>query len=94
MLDDFLQTNAIDFLCLQEMTSSVIDQFRDYVVHLNIGTEGRGTAVIHKDIYSFAGLEKLPTDRVIKGTFDGLTVVNIYVPSGNKNLGSVKNFLT
>jgi exonuclease III len=50
MLDDFLQTNAIDLLCLQEVMSSAIDQFRNYVVHLSIGTEGRGTAIMHRHL--------------------------------------------
>jgi exonuclease III len=92
MLDNFLQTYAIDFLCLQKVKSSAIDQFRNYVVCLNIGNEGRGTAITHKDIYSFIDVEKLSTGRGIKGTFHGLTIVNIYAPSGSNKRGEREEF--
>jgi hypothetical protein len=56
MLEDFLHTNEIYVICLQEVTKMEVMNIRN-----NIGTEGRGTAILHKDCYELTNIKKMPT---------------------------------
>jgi exonuclease III len=81
MLEDFLHTNEIDVICLQEVTKPYVTNIRNYTAHVNIGTEGRGTAILHKNCYEFSNIEKMPTRRGILGTFHDMKILNVYAPS-------------
>ena len=48
----------------------------------NIGTTGRGTAILSRDQLQLTNIVRLPTGRGMAASFQNLTLVNIYVPSG------------
>jgi hypothetical protein len=52
---------------------------RNYTVHTNIGTESRGTAIIHKGMYNLTDIRLMPSGRDIVATFNGIQIVNIYI---------------
>jgi exonuclease III len=81
MLEHFLHDHDIDLLCAQEITSNNIQMIRHYTVHTNIGTESRGMAIIHKDIYNLTDIRFMPSGRGIVATFNGIQIVNIYAHS-------------
>jgi hypothetical protein len=60
LLEDFLHINEIDVLCMQEVTTTTVKMIRNYTARVNIGIEGRGTAILHKDCNPFIDIEKLP----------------------------------
>jgi exonuclease III len=84
MLENFLYIHEIDVICLQEITSTTVTKILNYTAHVNIGTEGRGTAILHKDCYTLTVIEKLPTGSGIIGTFNDLKILNVYAPSGSE----------
>jgi exonuclease III len=78
MLEDFLHLNAIDIICLQEVINTTVTTLRNYIAHANIGTEGRGTAILHKDCYTLTAIEN---GRGITSTFNDVKILNVYAPS-------------
>jgi exonuclease III len=48
MLGEFLHRHDVDFALLQEVTHVNINTIRGYRVFENIGTVGRGTAILSK----------------------------------------------
>ena len=64
MLEDFLKKKQeIDIILLQEITKPVFDDIRGFVAHTNIGTTGRGTAILSRDQLHFTNIRvvRLPT---------------------------------
>jgi hypothetical protein len=57
MLEDFLLISEIDVLCMQEVTNTKVTMIRNYTAHVNIGIEGRGTAVLNKDCYQLTDMK-------------------------------------
>ena len=53
MLEDFLQKQEIDIILLQEDTRPVFDDIRGFTAYTNIGTTGRGTAILTRDCIQF-----------------------------------------
>jgi exonuclease III len=49
MLEDFLHKQEKDIIFLQEVTRLVFDDIRGFVAQTNIGTPGRGTAILTRD---------------------------------------------
>jgi exonuclease III len=82
MLADFLRAQDVDLLCAQEVTTDALQGIPTYTTHLNMGTEGRGTALLVKDAYKVDDVRRLPSGRGIMATFNGIRIVNIYAPSG------------
>jgi exonuclease III len=82
MLTDFLHKHAIDIIFLQEVTRPVFDDVRGYTAHVNIGANERGTAILTRDHLTLTDIERLPTGRGMSACLDGITLVNIYAPSG------------
>jgi exonuclease III len=66
---------------------------RNYTAHVNIGIEGRGTAILHKDCYHLTDIEKLPTGRGILGLFNDVKIISVYAPSGSARKGESEEFL-
>jgi hypothetical protein len=58
MLENFLHTNEIDVICLQEVTKPEVTNIRNYTAQVNIRMEGRGTAILHKICYELSNIEK------------------------------------
>jgi exonuclease III len=55
MLREFLRSQDIDILFLQEVTNHALQDLDGYNTYLNVGTEMRVTAIVTKKTY------KLPT---------------------------------
>jgi exonuclease III len=84
MLEEFLHKQDIDVALLQEVTNTKISTFKRYTAHINIGTEGRRTAILAKDCYSLTNIHRIPKGRDISATFNGIKISNIYAPSGSE----------
>jgi exonuclease III len=82
MLEEFLWHHEIDLALLQEVTPPNITAIRRCTAHTNIGTEGRGTALLVKDGQPLSNIECTPTGRGISTLFYGIRIHNIYAPSG------------
>jgi hypothetical protein len=82
MLEDFLHKQQIDILFLQEVTRPVFDYIQGYVAHTNIGTTGRGTAILTRVHIQLMNIVRLPTGSGIAAVFQNVTLVKIYAPSG------------
>lgn len=81
----FLYTYAIDIIFLQEVTNENFININGYTSIINIGTSGRGTAILVKESITLENVEMLPSGRGIVAEYQQCTLVNIYAPSGNNN---------
>jgi exonuclease III len=87
MLEDILHSKEIDLLCLQEVTNSNINMTRNYSAHINIESEGRGTAVLIKDAtHTHTDIQYMPTGRGRTALFNGVKILNVYAPSGSEKM--------
>ena len=82
MLEDFLQKQEIDIIFLQEVTQPIFDDIRGFTAYTNIGTTGRGTAILTRDRIQLTNIVCRPTGRGRTVQFQNITIVNIYPPSG------------
>jgi exonuclease III len=82
MLDDFLHQQDIDIALLQEVTQPNFHTAIRYTVHINLGAEGRGTAILTKDGLDISDIKRLPSGRGIAAAFNGTWIFNVYAPSG------------
>jgi exonuclease III len=81
MLEDFVRINDFDILCLQEVTSPHVTKINNYTAHVNIGLEGRGTAILIKESYNLTEVKYMQSGRGISGIFQNIKNVNIYAHS-------------
>jgi hypothetical protein len=81
MLEDFLRKQEIDIIFLQEVTMPVFDDIRGFVAHTNIGTTGRGTAILTRDHIQLTNIVCLTTGRGMAAVLYKVTLVNVYAPS-------------
>ena len=65
-----------------EVSRTALNTLRRYTVHMNIGTDRRGTAVLAKDGLALLNVQRLPSGRRMSASFHGIFIVNIYAPSG------------
>ena len=82
LLGDFLFHQDIDITLLQEVTTTNLTFIRNYIVHCNIGTEGRGTVILSKTGINLTDVMRLPSGRGIAANILGTRIVNIYAPTG------------
>jgi exonuclease III len=82
MMENFLHTWEIDILLVQEVTKQVLQNLRGYQALYNIGTNGRGTAIIVKLELTFENITRIPSGRAIAARFNDCWLINIYAPSG------------
>jgi len=82
MLEDFLHKQEIYIIFLQEVTRPFFDDIRGFVAHTNIGTTGRGTAILTRDHIQLTNIVRLPKRREMAAAFQNVTLVNIHAPSG------------
>ena len=82
LLGEFLFQNDFDIALLQEVTTTNLTSIRNYTVFDNIGTDGRGTAILAKSGINLTDVKRLPSGRGIAASFFGTKTVNIYAPSG------------
>jgi hypothetical protein len=65
MLEEFIHKHDIDISLLQEITHPGLSTPRNYNVHINQGTEGRGTAILTKAELTVTNTKRLPSGREI-----------------------------
>jgi exonuclease III len=82
-LEGFIRAWGIDKLQTQEVTQPSFHAFRGYSIEYNIGTEGRGTAIIARDGIHLENVARLPSGRAIAAKFRDVALINIYAPSGS-----------
>ena len=63
MLDEFLRRQDIDLIFLQEVTHVNITMIDRYTADMNIGTDGRGTAVLAKEGITITDIQRIPSGR-------------------------------
>jgi exonuclease III len=61
MLEDFLRRQEIDILFLQEVAHSTIQPLRSYKTYTNVGTVGRGTAMVRRNEITITNITRLPS---------------------------------
>ena len=82
MLDDFLRRQDIGILFLQEASHSTIDTLRRCKPCTNVGTSGRGTAMVTRKEITITNITRLPSGRGIAAEYRGIWWGNVYAPSG------------
>jgi len=82
MLEEFIKWHDIDVALLQEVTDEEKLTYRGYHVIANVGTTGRGTAIIHKLHIQFQRIEFILPGRGIAAYLNDTCIINIYAPSG------------
>ena len=78
MLEDFLWRQDIHFTLQQEVPHSTLNTIRRYTVHMNIGTDRRGTEILTMDGLALTNIQRLPPGRGMSPSFRGLLMENIY----------------
>jgi len=92
MLNEFLHKKEIDIILLQEVTHTDFDMIRGYTAHLNIGINKRGTAILTREQISLTNITRLPSERGMAASYQGVWFVNLYAPSGTANRQERKDF--
>ena len=82
MLEEYLWRQDVDFALLQEVKHSTIDTIQRYTAYVNACMNNSGTAILAKVGLPISKLKRIPSGRRISGTFNGLWIVNVYIPSG------------
>jgi hypothetical protein len=82
MLEEFLGAQDIDIALLQEVTCQHLALSQRYTQYVNIGTEKLGTAILVKDGILLTDIKCLPSGKGITAKYNGISVINIYAPSG------------
>jgi len=82
MLEDFMRRQEIDLMLLQEVTHVNISMIGNYTAHINIGTDGRGNAILVKEGLTLTNIQRVPSGRGIAATLHGILIVNTkYIPT-------------
>jgi len=63
MLGDFIRKQEIDIILLQEVMQPVLGMIRGYIAHVNIGTNGRGTAILMREHIPLTNIMRPPSGR-------------------------------
>jgi hypothetical protein len=66
--------------------------FNGYKAIMNIGTNERGTAIIHRDGIQLDNIRRLPSGRGVVANLDDVTIINIYAPSGTARKAEREEF--
>src|SRR5215469_10592958 len=83
LLHEFIQYHNCDVISLQEVVHDRVRDIPQYTTHINIGTEGRRTAVMVKDCFTLNNIRRIPNGHGIAGEINGIKIINIYAPSGH-----------
>jgi len=82
MLEEFIRKHDIDIAMLQEVTNVHSITMNGYQVIDNVGTMGRGTAILHKEDIQMHTIRRLPSGRGIAVYYNSICFINIYASSG------------
>jgi len=91
MLYDFLRYHDIDILFLQ-VTHHDIGDLPGYVTHTNVGTTMRGTAFVTRNELPVTNVINIPTGTGKASDCLGITLINVYVPSGKAKQAERESF--
>jgi len=83
MFEEFLQRHDVDIALIQEVTNGDNLAFKGYQSNINIGIEGRGTAILTKLNLQPHCTARLPSGRGLAVYYESTCIVNIYAPSGS-----------
>jgi len=75
ILEDFLQRREIDILFLQEVVHSIIDTLRNYKTYTNVGTAGRGTAMVTRNEITIINITRLQSGRGIAAEYSSTWLI-------------------
>ena len=84
MLEKFLYKHDIDLALLQEVSTTKINTIRRYTFYINMGAEGRGTAILAKDCYILTNIQRITTGRGMSAHFNVIRIINNCASSGSK----------
>jgi exonuclease III len=79
---DFLKRQDIDIALQREVTHNDFTTIREYNAIVNEGTDKRGTEILVKTGLKIQNIKRIPSGRGIAAMFQGIWIINIYVPSG------------
>ena len=82
MLEQFMRRHEADIVMLQEVTSKQHIVVKDYHIIDNIGTVGRGTAIITRKDLQMDGIKGIPWSKGLTAYYKNPCFINIYAPSG------------
>ena len=82
MLKDFIRTQDLDIVLVQEVTTPESVDTPGYITYNNIGSEMRGTAIIARQDLQITHVDKIPSGRAIAVVYCGIRIINVYAPSG------------
>jgi exonuclease III len=82
MLAEFIYKQDVDMVFLQEVTRPEVAAIQRYMAYTNLGTEGRGTAILTKDGVRVDNIKHIPSGRGIAVDLQGVWYINVYAPSG------------
>jgi exonuclease III len=91
MLEELLQRQEIDTAFLQEVKHPHLNAINRYIAYINEGATSRGTAILARGRIILTNVTRLPTGRGIDAEYQGISLVNIYAPSGaaRRNEGEI-----
>ena len=69
------------YLCYKRLRQHIED-FTNYITHVNMGDEGRGTAILIKEGLNTGTLKRLPSGRGMALYVHNICIITVYAPSG------------
>jgi len=85
MVEQFMRRHEVVIAMLQEVTSKKHIEVKGYHITDNIGTAGRGTAMIIKEDLQMDRIKRIPSGRGITAYYKNTCLINIDAPSGTNN---------
>jgi len=92
MFEEFLQRHDVDIALIQEVTNGDTLAFKGYQSTMNIGMQGRGTAILTKLNLQPHGTVRLPSGRGLAIFYESTCIVNIHALSGSTNRAEREDF--
>lgn len=92
MLTDFIRTQDLDIILLQEVKTPDSIEVPGYSAYSNVGSDMRGTAILVRRGLQVTDIQRVPTGRAVAVTCQGIRIVNIYAPSGTSRRADRERF--
>ena len=77
---------------MQEVVNEEICLVSTYDYFVNIGSNGRGTAILYKNGIPLHSMTMIPDGRGISCLFEDTLIVNLYAPSGTNDRQARQQF--
>ena len=92
MLNTFIKQQHLDIVFLQEVVSEEMCNLPNYNYICNIGSNGRGTAILYHNALVLQDTKMLPDGRGISAKYEDTLLINVYAPSGSQNRQARQQF--